>query len=112
MGSGPAARFSDRGMDGQAGGRPAGRKRCGRKALDMERNKEQTEQEQQELSLEEAFAQIEDVIAHLETEEITLEESFREYNRGMRLLQHCNSAIDRVEKKVLQINEDGGLDEF
>ena len=60
-------------MDGQAGGRPAGRKRSGRKALDMERNKEQTEQEQQELSLEEAFAQIEDVIAHLETEEITLE---------------------------------------
>ena len=112
MGSGPAARFSDRGMDGQAGGRPAGRKRSGRKALDMERNKEQTEQEQQELSLEEAFAQIEDVIAHLETEEITLEESFQEYNRGMRLLQHCNSAIDRVEKKVLQINEDGGLDEF
>ena len=112
MGSGPAARFSDRGMDGQAGGRPAGRKRSGRKALDMERNKEKTEQEQQELSLEEAFAQIEDVIAHLETEEITLEESFREYNRGMRLLQHCNSAIDRVEKKVLQINEDGGLDEF
>lgn len=52
------------------------------------------------------------MIAHLETEEITLEESFREYNRGMRLLQHCNSAIDRVEKKVLQINEDGGLDEF
>lgn len=82
--------------------------------MDMERNKEQTEQElqEQELSLEEAFAQIEDVIAHLETEEITLEESFREYNRGMRLLQHCNSAIDRVEKKVLQINEDGGLDEF
>ena len=97
-------------MDRQAR-RPAGRNRSGRKALDMERNKEQTEQEQ-ELSLEEAFAQIEDVIAHLETEEITLEESFREYNRGMRLLQHCNSAIDRVEKKVLQINEDGGLDEF
>lgn len=97
-------------MDRQAR-RPAGRKRSGRKALDMERNKEQTEQEQ-ELSLEEAFAQIEDVIAHLETEEITLEESFQEYNRGMRLLQHCNSAIDRVEKKVLQINEDGGLDEF
>ena len=76
-------------MDRQAR-RPAGRKRSGRKALDMERNKEQTEQEQ-ELSLEEAFAQIEDVIAHLETEEITLEESFQEYNRGMRLLQHCNS---------------------
>ena len=70
------------------------------------------EQDDRELSLEEAFAQIEEVIAHLETEEITLEESFQEYNRGMQLLQHCNTAIDRVEKKVLQINENGGLDEF
>ena len=75
-----------------------------------------TQEEQQdhekELSLEEAFDQIEEVISHLETEEITLEQSFQEYNRGMKLLQHCNATIDRVEKKVLQINEDGGLDEF
>lgn len=70
------------------------------------------QEKDQELSLEEAFAQIEEVIAHLETEEITLEQSFQEYNRGMQLLKHCNETIDQVEKKVLQINEDGGLDEF
>ena len=78
----------------------------------MEETSRVAGQDRQELSLEEAFGQIEDVIAHLETEEITLEESFREYNRGMQLLRHCNDAIDRVEKKVLQINESGGLDEF
>ncbi len=71
----------------------------------------QCEQEES-FSLEEAFQQIEDVIARLETEEITLEQSFQEYNRGMLLLQKCNETIDQVEKKVLQINEDGGLDEF
>lgn len=75
-------------------------------------NDEQQEQERDDLSLEEAFEQIEEVISHLETEEITLEQSFLEYNRGMKLLQHCNEKIDRVEKKVLQINENGGLDEF
>lgn len=75
-------------------------------------NDEQQEQGRDDLSLEEAFEQIEEVISHLETEEITLEQSFLEYNRGMKLLQHCNEKIDRVEKKVLQINEDGGLDEF
>lgn len=75
-------------------------------------NDEQQEQENNDLSLEEAFEQIEEVISHLETEEITLEQSFLEYNRGMKLLQHCNGKIDRVEKKVLQINENGGLDEF
>lgn len=72
----------------------------------------QEDEKEQSLSLEETFEQIEEVIAHLEAEEITLEESFREYNRGMKLLQHCNTTIDQVEKKVLQINEDGGLDEF
>lgn len=78
----------------------------------MDNREQDRERDEQELSLEDAFVQIEEVIAHLETEEITLEESFREYNRGMQLLQHCNNAIDRVEKKVLQINENGGLDEF
>lgn len=83
-----------------------------KKSEDRLMNDEQQEQERDDLSLEEAFEQIEEVISHLETEEITLEQSFLEYNRGMKLLQHCNEKIDRVEKKVLQINEDGGLDEF
>lgn len=79
---------------------------------DMRQDSIQEQENEQKFSLEEAFGQLEEVIAHLGTEEITLEESFREYNRGMRLLQQCNTAIDQVEKKVLQINEDGGLDEF
>ncbi len=74
--------------------------------------KENLHEQEEELSLEEAFEQIEEVIARLEAEEITLEQSFMEYNRGMKLLQRCNETIDRVEKKVLKINEDGGLDEF
>ena len=78
----------------------------------MKKKEEMKQERDQELSLEEAFVQIEEVIAHLETEEIILEQSFQEYNRGMQLLKHCNETIDQVEKKVLQINEDGGLDEF
>lgn len=69
-------------------------------------------EKEQSLSLEEAFSQIEEVINALETEEITLEESFNQYNRGMALLAKCNETIDQVEKKVLKVNEDGGLDEF
>ncbi len=66
----------------------------------------------QEYSLEEAFEQIEDTIARLEDEDITLEDSFRAYQEGMKLLKYCNEKIDRVEKQVLKINEDGELDEF
>ncbi len=67
---------------------------------------------EQELSLEEAFARIEETIGHLEEEETTLEESFQAYQQGMKLLQYCNEKIDKVEKQVLLINEDGELDEF
>ncbi len=69
-------------------------------------------EKEQTLSLEDAFAQIEELIGRLEAEDITLEQSFAEYNRGMALLAQCNETLDRVEKKVLKINEDGGLDEF
>lgn len=78
----------------------------------MGKKKDETTENKDTLSLEEAFAQIEEVIGRLETEEITLEESFAQYNRGMALLAHCNETIDQVEKKVLKIGEDGGLDEF
>ncbi len=79
----------------------------------MAKKKEEDKTEiEQTLSLEDAFAQIEGLIGRLEAEDITLEQSFAEYNRGMALLAQCNETLDRVEKKVLKINEDGGLDEF
>lgn len=67
---------------------------------------------EEDLSLEEAFGQIEETIALLEEDDITLEASFKAYQEGMRLLQYCNEKIDKVEKQVMKINEDGGLDEF
>lgn len=66
----------------------------------------------QEMTLEEAFAVLEDTISRLEEEDIRLEESFQVYQKGMEMLKYCNDKIDKVEKKVLQINEDGETDEF
>lgn len=63
-------------------------------------------------TLEGAFAQLEDVISYLESEEITLDEAFAAYQEGMELLQFCNASIDKVEKRVLKLNEKGDLDEF
>ena len=75
-------------------------------------NQMEQDREEQEISLEEVFAQIEEVIAHLETEEITLEESFQVYQTGMKLLKECGNKIDRVEKEMMQLDENGELSEF
>ena len=63
-------------------------------------------------TLEEKFVKLEETIALLEQEELSLEESFAAYTRGMELLRQCNEEIDQVEKKVLKISEDGTLEEF
>lgn len=64
------------------------------------------------LTLEENFARLEETIGRLEDEDISLEEAFAAYGEGMSLLKKCNGQIDRVEKKVLKLTEDGGLEEL
>ncbi|MGN0431895.1 MAG: exodeoxyribonuclease VII small subunit [Lachnospiraceae bacterium] len=64
------------------------------------------------MSLEENFAKLEEAVAKLEAEDISLEESFRIYKEGMELLRQCNTDIDKVEKQVLLLNESGELEEF
>ncbi|RHV50426.1 exodeoxyribonuclease VII small subunit [Lachnospiraceae bacterium OM04-12BH] len=68
--------------------------------------------EEKEISLEEVFTRLQETIENLEKDDITLEQSFQEYQKGMLLVKKCNEIIDKVEKKVLVLNEDGGTDEF
>ncbi len=68
--------------------------------------------QEKDLKLEEAFERLEETVAALEQEDISLEESFRIYKDGMELLRKCNQAIDQVEKKVLVLNDDGETHEF
>ena len=64
----------------------------------------------QQYSLEENFTALEELIGQLETEDISLEEAFSAYSKGMNLLKQCNEQIDRVEKQVMKLNEEGGLE--
>ena len=68
--------------------------------------------EKKELTLEESFKRLDELIAKLEDREIPLEESFAVYKEGMDLLKSSREKIDTVEKKMLQISEDGELSEF
>lgn len=64
------------------------------------------------MTIEENFARIEKTIEQLESEEISLEEAFSVYSEGMKLLKLCNDQIDKVEKKVMKLTEEGGLEEL
>ena len=63
-------------------------------------------------TLEENFSRLEELIEKMEADDISLEEAFAAYSTGMQVLKECNEQIDRVEKKVLKLSEQGVLEEF
>ncbi len=64
------------------------------------------------MKLEDLFESLEDVITQLEGDEITLEESFALYEKGMKMICKCNESIETIEKKVQVINQNGECHEF
>lgn len=68
--------------------------------------------DEMELSLEEAYEQLEQVIEKLEDPQLPLADSFAAYKAGMDLVKQCNAQIDRIEKEVRVLTTEGETDEF
>ena len=62
--------------------------------------------EKQEATLEESFGELEKILQELDKSDISLEESFDLYTKGMELIKVCNSKIETVEKKLRIIGEE------
>ena len=64
-------------------------------------------------TLEQSFEKLEQIIGNLEHGDVSLEDSFKLYNEGMKLIQNCNQQLDQVEKKIVVLNQkEGDEDEF
>ena len=67
---------------------------------------------EKEMKLEETFTKLNQIVEQLEKPEISLEESFTLYQEGMKLLKHCNDSIDKVEKELIVLGENGEPNEL
>ena len=65
-----------------------------------------------EKNIEDVFQELDVIAEKLESSDTSLEDSFRLYKKGMELLKYCSGKLDTVEKKMLQMDEDGTLREF
>ena len=65
-----------------------------------------------EQSLETVFGQLDEIVEKLEAEDVSLEDSFTLYHKGMDLLKVCNEKIDTIEKKMMILDENGEEHEF
>ena len=60
------------------------------------------------MSLEECFEGLDDIIAELQSGELSLEDSFKKYEDGMKLIKKCTETIDKVEKKLIVVENEQG----
>ncbi len=63
-----------------------------------------------QLTFEQAMAELEELVARLEEGELPLDESLALFERGRSLSQRCNDLLDAAEFKVKQL--DPGSDEL
>lgn len=65
-------------------------------------------EEMAELTFEQAFGQLEEVVRQLESGELSLEQSLALFEKGMRLAKLCEGKLDQAQQKVSQLAGIGG----
>ena len=71
---------------------------------------EEAMKEQELPGIEESFRILDGLLEKIEDEETPLEESFRLYEEGLKLVKHARSRIDRVEQNLRILSEEAGED--
>jgi exodeoxyribonuclease VII small subunit len=64
---------------------------------------QKTEKTIEELSYEEALAQLEEIVSALESEQNQLEDSIKLFERGQALAARCSVLLEAAELKVKQV---------
>lgn len=89
-----------------------GKKEADQREVDQkeaEKGKKEEERPPEEgPELSEIFSELDSLLERLEGEE-SLEKSFSLYERGVRLIREAAGSIDRIEKEVKVLDEDGIL---
>jgi exodeoxyribonuclease VII small subunit len=52
------------------------------------------------LTFEKAMEQLEKIVAAMETEALSLEQSVKKFEEGMKLSQYCSQKLEETEKKI------------
>ena len=64
----------------------------------------------QTLTFEQAFAQLEEIVTRLESGDLTLDESVALYEQGQKLARLCGEMLDSAELRIKQLGADGTIE--
>jgi exodeoxyribonuclease VII small subunit len=63
-----------------------------------------------QLTYEQAFGQLDAIVAALEGDELTLEAAMSLFERGQKLVQRCNGLLEKAELRVQQLSGEDLVD--
>ena len=58
------------------------------------------------LSFEQAIKELTGIVGKIEQGQIPLQDSIKQYERGMALIKHCRSILEKAEKRIEKIAEE------
>ena len=58
-----------------------------------------------ELSFEESIKELTNIVGKIEQGQIPLQDSLQQYERGMALIKHCRTILNKAEKRIEKISE-------
>jgi len=57
-----------------------------------------------EPTFEQALAELEKIVSAIDEGKVGLEEAIEQYEKGMKLIQYCQSILNRAEAKIQQLH--------
>ena len=72
---------------------------------ELKKNGAEPEEKMNDMTIEETFAALDDLIDKLESGQGSLEDAFKNYEEGMKLVKSCNEKIEKIEKQILVLSE-------
>ena len=63
-------------------------------------------------SFEESLEKLESIVSSLESENLDLDKSLKEFESGVKLYKSCKEYLDKAEKKITKLTEDLKLEEY
>ncbi len=70
----------------------------------------ETPQPVEDFTYEQAFAELENIVTSLESDERTLDQALALFERGQALARHCAELLDKAELKVQQLSGEELID--
>ena len=67
--------------------------------------------DEEKITLEQRFSNIEEILGQMENSEVSLNDSFELYKKGLTEIKEANRMLDMVEKEMILLSGEGETDD-